>query len=376
MNNIREIKEKLIQRDGLRCSATGEIVNNPEELSVNYIIPRNKGGSDDLHNLTLVKRHINTLFADEEKKRTHLLVEELRERQEELVARERANFEREQAYRLQIERQKQQLEEFRLNLQKEQSEREAVFEHEINEQRKRVMEQQEMLAVREHQAEAIKLRLTQELQEKERRIALAREELEREKEKYREESRSKIESRSSAYVNDALSSLDASAKKYHSTGRNWSIAGFVALVAGVATGVYFGAVGLTPLEGQTDVAWPQVSFFAFKGVIVIGLFIALAKYCFTYGQSFTHEAIKNSERKHAINFGKFYLETYGADAQWAQIKEAFEHWNINSTSAFSGTDSDKFDPKVFEKTIQLVETVQKIGKRKTDDKDSSPKALP
>lgn len=373
MKNIKEIKEKLIARDGLRCSVTGEEVSSPEELSVEHIQPISKGGSDELENLILVKHHLNVFIADDERKRTHLLIKEIRKRQEELTIRERESFEREQAYRFQIEKQKKQLDEFRLKLKKDQSNQEALLEREINEQRQRFMEQQHILAVREHEAEALKSRLSHEIQEKERQIALALEELEREKEKYREESRKKIESKSSAYVNDALTSLDSSARKYHVTGRNWSIAGSLALVAGVATGIYFGAKGLSPLDGKTYITWSQVSFFAFKGVIVIGLFVALAKYCFTYGQSFTHEAIKNSERKHAINFGKFYLETYGADAQWTQIKEAFEHWNINSTSAFSGNDPDKFDPKVFEKAIQLAETVKNISKRKQNEKEDTQK---
>lgn len=368
MKNITNIKKKLVERDGLRCSISGEPVQNIDQLSVDHIIPISKGGSDDLDNLILVKHHINAFVSNDEKKRTHLLVQELQKRQEELTKRERENFDREQAYRIQIEQQKKQLEEFRLNLQREQSERQKVFDQEIHEQRQRLSEQQNILVMREHEANALKSKLTEEVKEKERQLALAFQDLEREKEKYREESRKQIESRSSAYVNEALSSLDASAKKYHSTGRNWSIAGSLALVAGVATGLYFGVLGLAPLEGKTEVSWSQVSFFAFKGVIVIGLFVALAKYCFTYGQSFTHEAIKNSERKHAINFGKFYLETYGAEAQWVQIKEAFEHWNINSNSAFSGTDPDKFDPKVFDKAIQLAETLQRIGKAKADDK--------
>lgn len=374
MKNVLDLKERLVRRDGLKCSITGEAVNSSDELSIEHIVPRNKGGTDDLDNLFLVKNHVNYIVADDEKKRTHLLVEELKRRQEELTARERENFIREQSYRSQIEQQKQQLEEFRLSLQKEQSERQALFELEINEQRKRMMEQQSILVMREGEVAELKSRLHKELQEKEREVILAFEELEREKEKYREESRSKIESRSSAYVNDALSALDSSSRKYHTVGTIWSVFGSLAIVAGVLTGLYFGVLGLTPLEGNTDISWAQVSFFAFKGVIVIGLFVALAKYCFTYGQSFTHESIKNSERKHAINFGKFYLETYGADAQWSQIKEAFEHWNINSSSAFSGNDSDKFDPKIFDKAIQFAETIQKVSKGKADDKDGASKA--
>jgi hypothetical protein len=47
------------------------------------------------------------------------------------------------------------------------------------------------------------------------------------------------------------------------------------------------------------------------------------------------EALKNADRRHAINFGKFYLESYGAAAEWSQVKEAFEHWNITGENAFS-----------------------------------------
>lgn len=100
MKNIRQIKEKLIQRDGLICSVTGEAVASSDELSVEHIVPASKGGSDDLNNLVLVKHQINSVVADNEKKRTRLLVEELKKRQEELTIRERESFEREQAYGL------------------------------------------------------------------------------------------------------------------------------------------------------------------------------------------------------------------------------------------------------------------------------------
>lgn len=372
MKNPKEIKQKLIERDGLRCSVTGDAVNSPEDLSVDHIVPISRGGSDDLDNLILVKHNINSMLADGEKRRARIYVQELKKRQDELAARERESFEREQAYRMQIERQKKQLEEFRAKLQKDQSARYEEFENEVKEQRLRLIEQQRMLVMRENETESLRNRLSQEIQERERELALAFENLEREKEKYREESRQKIESKSSAYVNEALLALDGTSKKYHDTGRNWSIAGFAALVAGIATGLYFGVKGLAPIEGQNQIPWSQVVFFAFKGVIVIGLFIGLAKYCFSYGQSFMHEAIKSSERKHAINFGKFYLETYGADAQWSQLKDAFQHWNISSASAFSGNDPDKFDPKIIDKAIQLTETIQKISHKNTNQKDTIP----
>ncbi|OMQ41060.1 HNH endonuclease [Pseudomonas putida] len=369
----KTIKDALIKRDGLRCAISGEAVEHPDNLVIEHITPISEGGDNSLDNLILIKPELNSRFSNSEAKRAKYLSDEIIKRQEELAQRERESFEREQTYRAQIERQKQELEIFREQMQREHFERQNSLEREIEEHRQRTAAQQHMLSMRERETVALQEQLNNAIKEKESKIALALEELEREKEKYREESRNKIESRSSAYVNEALSSLDSSAKTYHSKGRNWSIAGSLALILGVGTGLYFGVLGLTPIQGQTEIPWSQVTFFAFKGVIVIGLFIALAKYCFTYSQSFTHEAIKNSERKHAINFGKFYLETYGAEAEWSQIKEAFEHWNINSSSAFSGNDADKFDPKIFDKAVQIAEAVQKLGKEKSDDKKEPPK---
>jgi len=211
------------------------------------------------------------------------------------------------------------------------------------------------------------MKLYEERKEAELKLSREYEELEKEKERYREESRRKIETSSSDYVNEALKSLDTTATRYHVIARNWSIVGTLALVFGILTGLYFGVRGLTPMEGKNTIEWAQVVFFGFKGLIVIGLFVALAKYCFMYGQSFMHESLKNSERKHAINFGKFYLESYGADADWIQVKEAFEHWNIVSASAFSKNDPDKFDPKVLEKATQLINSVGKLKFPKSDE---------
>jgi hypothetical protein len=71
------------------------------------------------------------------------------------------------------------------------------------------------------------------------------------------------------------------------------------------------------------------------------------------------EALKNADRRHAINFGKFYLESYGAAADWAQVKEAFEHWNIAASNAFSRSDSSLPDISVLEKSVALIERVSK-----------------
>lgn len=98
---------------------------------------------------------------------------------------------------------------------------------------------------------------------------------------------------------------------------------------------------------------------AFKGVVGLALFAALSKYAYSLGNSYMREALKNGDRRHAINFGKFYLESYGAAADWGQIKEAFEHWNIEGANGFGKTDETQIDLTALEK---VAITLEKIGK--------------
>ena len=83
-----------------------------------------------------------------------------------------------------------------------------------------------------------------------------------------------------------------------------------------------------------------------------------------------HESLKSSERQHAINFGKFYLESYGVDADWSQIKDAFEHWNISSNTAFCANSSDSFDPKNLESAASLIQAVSKLSHNGKNPSDS------
>lgn len=367
---VNEIKEKLLARDGATCQISGEPLRDFNEMAIDHILPLSVGGTDQLDNMQLVKASINSSLSNKNFKRVEALTSDLLKRQEELTKREQESFERELEYRSQIDKQKLELERLRDELLAENEARKARIDSELKQQKDKLIEQKLKLASRETEAEKLKLVLQDRIAIQETSLKHALDELEKEKEKYREESRNQIQARSNSYVNEAIIALDTSANSYHTKGSLWSLAGLLSLAGGVGTGIYFGLAGITALENSDKISWPVVSFLAFKGVIVIGLFVALAKYCFTYSQSFTHEAIKNSERKHAINFGKFYLETYGAEAEWSQVKEAFEHWNINSSSAFSGSDPDKFDPKLFDKAIQIAEAVQKFGKSNKEDNTS------
>ncbi|CDZ31069.1 Hypothetical protein NGAL_HAMBI490_59420 [Neorhizobium galegae bv. officinalis] len=95
--------------------------------------------------------------------------------------------------------------------------------------------------------------------------------------------------------------------------------------------------------------------------VAIGFLGALAKYGYTLGKSFMSEALKSSDRIHAIHFGQFYLKAYGSRLTPAEVREAFANWNIDRGSTFSTLSGSEIDPQVIAVAGQLVSAV--IGKK-------------
>jgi len=135
-------------------------------------------------------------------------------------------------------------------------------------------------------------------------------------------------------------------------------------------GEFFAYISISSsISFPAQITWEFLAFTVFKGIIAIALLAGLAKYSFLFSSSYMQEALKNADRRHAINFGKFYLESYGAAADWAQVKEAFEHWNIAGANAFTRSDNSLPDVGTLEKTVALIERAGKaLPKEKPDPK--------
>ena len=194
---------------------------------------------------------------------------------------------------------------------------------------------------RQEEAEALRAKLEHEVISREAQLQEALQQLNLEKERYTEENRKKIEHTSKNYVSDTLSALEKKETQFHLISKIWSVIGVVSLAGGLG---FFGYVTISNFASiPNPVSWEFITFSVFKGLIVVALFVALAKYAFLFSNSYMRESLKNADRRHAINFGNFYLESYGGAAEWAQIKEAFEHWNIIGTNAFSKIDESQLD---------------------------------
>jgi len=179
----------------------------------------------------------------------------------------------------------------------------------------------------------------------------------------RKEIQERIERTATDYIEDALESLGTREQRYRRVAFGWYSAGFIALVAGIATSVVLSRDAMGRLSVPKD-QWALFAYLALKSVIIIGLLVASSKYSFSLGRSYMAESFKNADRVHAISFGKFYLRAYGEKATWPEIKEAFQHWNIARDSAFSALDSKEFDPNFVGAAIEIAKVIAGRGESK------------
>lgn len=243
------------------------------------------------------------------------------------------------------------------SLQKQLEEREALF----SEREKKLIERQRdferALMQREAEAHVMQARLSEEVAAKEAELERARLEVLQEKQRYNEESRKKLEKTSKDYVAEALEILDRKEKQFHRISKVWSAIGAGGLIAGIGLFAY---ITLTTLiSSDATVSWQYIVFSLSKGLIAIALLAGLAKFAFLFSNSYMREALKNADRRHAINFGKFYLESYGAAAEWTQVKEAFEHWNIIGLDTFGKQDHSGLG---LAQTDKAAATLERLGK--------------
>jgi hypothetical protein len=279
-----------------------------------------------------------------------------------------------QEYRALVERQEHEFAEYRRKSQIDQARREADLRREMDEREslfvrreQKLMERQRdfesRVLLREQDTEQLQARLQAEIADRERALNEAMSALEREKERYDAASREKLERTSRDYVVDALELLASKESQFQTLATRWSVMGAISLAAAV---LIFTNLSRTTNTLPTEaITWEFIAFSAFKGLFAVALLAGLAKYAFIFSRSYMRESLKNADRRHAINFGKFYLESYGASADWAQVKDAFEHWNIAAASTFGGSEgSDPTSMSMLEKAMAILEQTRDAEKRK------------
>ncbi len=160
----------------------------------------------------------------------------------------------------------------------------------------------------------------------------------------------KLQTNAADYIKIAIDSLAALELRDRRLGYLWYALGFLSLLVGIG----FALLGLVAASQQMVLPTESLILAALKALLVIGLLGACAKYAFSLGKSYASEALKCSDRIHAIRFGEFYLRAFGEKTQWSELKEVFQHWNIDRSSSFSTLDASSFDPKFIESMIEFA----------------------
>ena len=173
-----------------------------------------------------------------------------------------------------------------------------------------------------------------------------------------QEIKEKIEKTAPSYIAETITGLEKREKYQRRTAFIWYILGFLSLVSGIAVVFWFSNITFSVFKGQEN--WSLTTFYALKSLFIIVLLIASSKYSFTLAKSYMSESLKIADRNHAISFGKFYLQVFNDRINPEEIKEIFRDWNINNQlNNFSNQSSSDYDPKIIERTIELIDKIKK-----------------
>ncbi len=164
-----------------------------------------------------------------------------------------------------------------------------------------------------------------------------------------------VEADLSEFVQEAITQQEKYETANKSAAVRWYVSGVVFLgigllvTAGLVVSTIWSAQDLNIVRALATVALDLVS---------IGILAALAKYAYSLGKSYMTEGLKCSDRIHAIQFGKFYLKVFGARLTPTEVKDAFQHWNIDRSSAFASLDASQIDPQILSLVGQLVTSIR------------------
>lgn len=185
--------------------------------------------------------------------------------------------------------------------------------------------------------------------EKIRLILAAHDEKIKQDEQERRRSEEKVKTGLSKYIEDVFVNLNESEKRNKRFAFWLYLVSILSLIATIVIAIAFA----TNKDWQTA----SVEYMIAYGVaclFIVVILISLSKFLFTLAKSFMVEAIRCSDRIHAISFGKFFLDAYGAEASREEVLKAFSSWNIdNGSTSFRNQSGEDYDPKILERISAL-----------------------
>lgn len=159
----------------------------------------------------------------------------------------------------------------------------------------------------------------------------------------KKESEIKVKEGLSKYIKDVFVTLKQSEKRNRAFALWLYLISVLSMISVIAVLVF--AVN-KQLQGSTI---EHLIFVSVVSLLICIMLISLSKLFFTLAKAFMVEAIRCSDRIHAISFGRFFLDAYGAEASREEVLQAFNSWNIdNGGSSFRNQSGEDYDPKIIE----------------------------
>lgn len=185
-----------------------------------------------------------------------------------------------------------------------------------------------------------------------------------EKKRYTEQYQEKLKTNSSEFVKTTVKDLNYKEKNLSKKASFWSILGAFVLSIGLISTIIvsfrdFGNI-------NSVMSWPLLMFFTFKGVVILTVIGFFTRYDFVISGNYMQEALKVSNRIHAIKFGQFYIETYGATATWEEVKEVFATWSGEEKTNWEK--NIKYDE--FNKGIKALSAITEKFKKSDNGSDN------
>jgi len=288
----------------------------------------------------------------------------------------KAFIEREKQLSIDLAQKEVEVQRDRAELREQFKEREASLRKEMENQQAALREReatyrnqsQELLA-RTSILEEEHATLQRELRERAVEHQKAIEDLVRQREQFQVDFQSKMEAKAAEYVDTALRSLQSSEERFDKIGSRWALGGLIGVLVGLTLAYLLAAEATDKIVGNKDISWSLILFFGAKGAVLLGLVIGLVRLCMRLARNYMHESLKSAERRHAINYGKFYLSVYGAGTDGEKLKDVFAHWNTTGTSAFAEKDDVMPNPSISQ-ISEVLKTFAGLKKvEKEDEKD-------
>ena len=89
-------------------------------------------------------------------------------------------------------------------------------------------------------------------------------------------------------------------------------------------------------------------------VALSALAISICRFLFLLGKSFMVEAIRCSDRAHALGLGLFYLKLFKGKFKWEELRDVLQSWNIDKGSAFINLDAKDIEGVSLDKIATVL----------------------